>query len=95
MLDTPDEPFCRTSFTAGDRAREADRAVLYGAVLAAQRPGVRLKPAIADAAYALAPAVRAFLEGHDDDQAASALAYAHACGAGAFLERKRAARTRG
>jgi len=94
MPDTPDEPFCRTNVTAADRAREADRAVLYGAVLAAQRPGVRLKPAIADAAYALAPAVRAFLEGRDDDQAADALAYAQACGAEAFLEGKRAARTR-
>jgi hypothetical protein len=94
MPDRPDEPFCRTNSTAADRAREADRAVLYGAVLAAQRPGVRLKPAIADAAYALVPAVRAFLEGRNDDQAADALAYARACGAEAFLVEKRAIRTR-
>jgi len=89
----PDEPLCRTSTTA-DRAREANRAVLYGAVLAAQRPSVRLKPAIASAANALAPAVRAFLEGRDDEQAATALAYARACGAEAFLVAKRAGHTR-
>jgi hypothetical protein len=94
MPNMPDEPFCRTNSTATDRAREADRAVLYGAVLAAQRPGVRLKPAIADAAYALVPAVHAFLEGRDDDLAADALAYARACGAEAFLVGKRAIRTR-
>jgi hypothetical protein len=94
MPDMPDEPFCRTNVTATDRAREADRAVLYGAMLAVQRPGVRLKPAIADAAYALVPAVRAFLEGRDDDQAADALAYARACGAEAFLVEKRAVRAR-
>src|SRR6266542_2587167 len=63
MPDTPHEPFCRTNFTAADRAREANRAVLYGAVLAAQRPGVRLKPAIADAAYARACGAEAFLVG--------------------------------
>jgi hypothetical protein len=87
MPDMPDEPLCRTNSSA------ADRAVLYGAVLAAQRPGVRLKPAIASAANALVPAVRAFLEGRDDDQAADALAYARACGAEAFLVGKRATHT--
>jgi len=91
----PDEPLCRTNSSGADRAREADRAVLYGAVLAAQRPEVRLKPAIASAANALVPAVRAFLEGRDDEQAADALAYARACGAEAFLLSKRAARTSG
>jgi hypothetical protein len=69
-------------------AQEADRAILYGAVLAAQRPGVRLKPAIADAAFALLPAVQAFLAGRNDDDAAYALAYAQACGAEAFLRSK-------
>jgi hypothetical protein len=90
----PDEPLCRTGATAADRAREADRAVLYGAVLAALRPGVRLKPAIAGAANALVPAVRAFLEGRDDGQAADALAYARGCGAEAFLLAKRSERSR-
>jgi hypothetical protein len=50
---------------------------------------VRLKPAVADAARALAPAVQAFLEGQDTEQAAYALAYAQACGAEAFLRSKR------
>ena len=86
MPDMPDEPFCQANSSS------ADRAVLYGAVLAAQRPGVRLKPAIADAASALVPAVRAFLEGRDDEGAADALAYARACGAEAFLIGKRASR---
>jgi hypothetical protein len=80
---------CRTNMTADDLAREADRAILYGAVLAAQRPGVRLKPAIAEAAHALLPAVQAFLEGHANDEAAYALAYARACGAETFLQSKR------
>jgi hypothetical protein len=95
MSDVPNEPFCRTNLSAADRLREVDRAVMYGAVLVAQRPGVRLKPAIADAARALAPAVRAFLEGRDDQAAAEALAYARACGAEAFLLGKRAARGQG
>jgi hypothetical protein len=81
--------------SAADLAREADRAVLYGAVLAAQRPDVRLKPAVAEAARALAPAVAAFLAGRDDEQAAYALAYAQACGAEAFLRAKRARHTSG
>lgn len=83
------EPPCRTNVTAQDLARQADRAILYGAVLAVQRPGVRLKPAIAEAAYALVPAVRAFLAGQDDAAAAYALAYAQACGAEDFLRSKR------
>ncbi len=87
----PQLPVCRIGATAEDLAREADRAVLYGALLAAQRPGVRLKPNVAPAAEALLPAVRAFLAGHDDEQAAFALAYARACGAEAFLIQKRAA----
>ena len=82
-------PACRVDITPEELAREADRAVLYGAVLAVQRPNVRLKPAIAAAVEALVPAVRAFLEGRDDEQTAYALAYARACGAEAFLLRKR------
>jgi len=52
---------------------------------------VRLKPQIAAAAEALLPAVRAFLEGREDDEAAFALEYARACGAEAFLLSKRRA----
>lgn len=83
------DPACRSNITAEDLAREADRAVLYGAVLMAQRPGVRLKPQIADAAARLLPAVRAYLAGQDDADATYALEYARACGAAAFLETKR------
>jgi hypothetical protein len=87
-VDMDEQPPCRKDVTAADLAREADRAILYGAVLAAQRPNVRLKPAIADAALALVPAVQAFLEGRTDEDAAYALAYAQACGAEAFLRTK-------
>jgi hypothetical protein len=83
------DPACRTGATEEDLLKVAERAVLYGAVLAAQRPGVRLKPAIADAAHALAPAVRAFLAGADDDAAQRALAYARACDAEEFLVSKK------
>lgn len=89
MSDENVKPACRVGVSAEDLAREADRAVLYGAVLAAQRPQVRLKPQIAAAAQALVPAVRAFLAGRDDDEAAYALAYAQACGAETFLHSKR------
>lgn len=82
-------PACRVGATAEDLAREADRSVLYGAVLAAQRPAVRLKPAIVEVVCVLLPAVRAFLEGRDDAEAAHALAYARACGGEAFLLQKR------
>jgi hypothetical protein len=84
------EPPCRTNSTPDDLAREADRSVLYGAVLAAQRPGVRLKPTIAARAEALLPAVRAYLDGEDSPAAVAALTYAQACGAEAFLIGKRA-----
>src|SRR4051794_34520054 len=97
MPDTSDsiiQPACRAGATAEDLAREADRAVLYGALLAAQRPSVRLKPQIVAAVHALLPAVRAFLEGRGDEEAAYALEYARACGAEAFLLQKRAAFTR-
>jgi hypothetical protein len=94
MTELNRQPACREGTTAEDLAREADRAVLYGAVLAVQRPGVRLKPAIAPAAQALLPAVRAFLAGSDDAEAAYALTYARACGAEAFLVGKRAAQAR-
>jgi hypothetical protein len=95
MSDTPEPgsaPPCRAGITTEDLAREADRSILYGAVLAAQRPNVRLKPAIAAGVTALLPAVRAFLAGRDDAEAAYALAYARACGAEAFLVQKREAR---
>lgn len=84
-------PACRVGATPEDLAREADRAILYGAILLVQRPNVRLKPAVAAGAAALLPSVRAFLEGRDDELAAHALAYARACGAEAFLLQKRAA----
>lgn len=84
-----EQPACRIDTTAEDLAREADRAVLYGAVMAVQRPQTRLKPAIAEAAQQLAPAVRDFLEGRDTAAAAYALAYAQACGAEPFLYAKR------
>jgi len=86
-------PACRVGATPEDLAREADRAVLYGAVLAAQRPTVRLKPQIAAAVEALLPSVRAFLEGRAGAEADHALAYARACGAEAFLIQKRAGRS--
>ena len=94
MPDIPNEPYCHANLTTAERLRQADRSVMYGAVLAVQRPGIRLKPAIAEAAQALVPAVRAFLEGRDDQEAAEALAYARACGSEAFLLQKRAARQR-
>ncbi len=90
MNDEQSQPPCRSNVTAEDLAREADRAVLYGAILKARRPQIRLKPAIAEAAGALAPAVAAFLAGQDNDEAAQALAYARACGAEEFLRAKRA-----
>lgn len=84
-----EQPPCRVGVSPEDLAREADRAVLYGAVLAAQRPGVRLKPAIAARALALVPAVAAFIAGHNTPDAETALAYARACGAEDFLRAKR------
>lgn len=92
MSDILQQPACRDGASAADLAREAERAVLYGALLLAQRPSARLKPAIAQAAQALLPAVRSFLAGNHDADAAYALAYARACGGEAFLLEKRAAR---
>ncbi len=91
MTHIPQQPACRDGVSTADLAREADRAVLYGALLLARRPSTRLKPAIIQAAHALLPAVRAFLAGNDDADAAYALAYAQACGGEAFLLDKRAA----
>lgn len=91
MDNIPQQPACREGISAADLAHEAERAVLYGALLLARRPATRLKPAIAPAAQALLPAVRAFLKGNDDADAAYALAYAQACGGEAFLLEKRAA----
>ena len=89
MSDNLSQPACRADTSAADLAREADRAALYGALLLARRPSARLKPAIATAAQALLPAVRSFLAGSDDADAAYALAYARACGGEAFLLEKR------
>lgn len=89
---TNDHPPCRSKTTAADLARETHRAILYGAILAAQRPNIRIKPAIAAAVSALLPAIQAFLDGRDDEQSAFALHYAQACGAEAFLLQKRAQR---
>ena len=77
--------------TAEDLAREADRAVLYGTILAGQRPGVKIKPHLADAVALLLPAVRAYLNGEENELSAYALEYARACGAEAFLRSKRKA----
>lgn len=82
-------PACRVDVTAEDLAREADRAVLYGAILAVQRPGVRIKPHLADAVALLLPAVRAYLNGEENEWSAYALEYARACGGEAFLQSKR------
>jgi hypothetical protein len=89
MPDIHQQPACRDTTSAADLAREAQRAVLYGALLLARRPSTRLKPAVAPAAQALLPAVRSFLAGNDDTDAAYALAYARACGGEAFLLEKR------
>ena len=94
MTEELQPPACRAGATDADLASQADRAVLYGALLLAQRPAARLKPAVAQAAQALLPAVRAFLAGDDGAEAAYALAYARACGGEAFLLQKRAAATR-
>ena len=82
-------PACRAGVSAADLVHEAERAVLYGALLLAQRPSTRLKPAILPSAQALLPAVRSFLAGNEDADAAYALAYAQACGGEAFLLEKR------
>lgn len=82
-------PPCRVGATPEQIAREADRAVLYGAILVAQRPQVRIKPQIAEAVAALVPAVQAYLDGRDDAEAAFAHDYARACGGEAFLAAKR------
>jgi hypothetical protein len=89
MSSISQQPACRDGVSAADLEREADRAVLYGALLLARRPSTRLKPAIAPAAQALLPAVCSFLAGNDDADAAYALAYAQACGGETFLLEKR------
>lgn len=91
MSTIPLQPACRDGVTATDLEHEAQRAVLYGALLLARRPATRLKPMIAPAAQALLPAVRSFLAGNEDADAAYALAYAQACGGAAFLLEKRTA----
>ncbi len=89
MTGEEPRPACRVGVTAEDLAREADRAALYGAILAAQRPGVKIKPNLADAVARLLPAVRAYLEGEENELSSYALEYARACGAEAFLKSKR------
>ncbi len=89
MTGEAPRPACRVGITAEELAREADRAVLYGAILAAQRPGVKIKPHLADAVAALLPAVRAYLDGDENDLSAYAMEYARACSAEAFLRSKR------
>ena len=91
MTNLPPQPACRDGISEADLLREAERAVLYGAVLLARRPTTRLKPAIAPAAQALLPAVRSFLNGNDDADAAYALAYARSRHGGGN-DYKRAAR---
>ena len=82
---------CREGVTAEDRLKEADRQVLYGALLVAHRPQARVKAEIVEAVQALLPAVQAYLNDSDDHLAAQAQAYADACGGRAFLESKRTA----
>ena len=81
---------CRDGQTDADRGLEADRAVLYAALLLLFRPAVRIKPALRTAATAVLPAVRAFCAGDDPDLAAEAERYAQACGGLAFLVQKAA-----
>jgi hypothetical protein len=95
MTSKSQQPACRDGISAADLLREAERAVLYGALLLARRPSTRLKPAITQAAHELLPAVRSFLNGNNDTDAAYALAYAQACGGEAFLLEKRAAQING
>jgi hypothetical protein len=82
-------PACRKGVTEMELRREADRAVLFGAVLAARRPEVKLKPQLVEAVQELLPGVRDYLKGANTDEAAFALEYARACGAENFLEQKR------
>ena len=84
-------PACRVGATPEQIAREADRAVLYGAILAAQRPNTRIKPHLAQAVAALIPAIQSYLAGRNDAEATFASEYARACGREAFLAAKRSA----
>jgi hypothetical protein len=82
------KPPCRVGASPEELRREADRAVLYGACLKLLRPETRIKPELADAVTALAPAVQALFDGQDGADARFARDYAAACGASAFLEGK-------
>jgi hypothetical protein len=88
MPTPPVLPPCREGATPEDLAREADRAVLYGACLKAVRPDARLKPHLADAVDALLPGVRALLAGEENSSAQFVRDYAAACGGTAFLAGK-------
>ncbi len=79
---------CRVDATPDQLQREADRAVLYGACLLVVRPETRIKPHIDAAVRTLVPAVRAYYMGANDELAAHAVVYAHACGGQTFLEQK-------
>ena len=84
-----DVPACRLGVTDEDRAFEADRRVLYAALLLARRPQTRVKPQVVAAAQELLPAVQAYLSGGDKLLAEAAERYAQACGAEEFLQAKR------
>ncbi len=91
MTNTDYVPPCRRDSSPADRAHEADRRVLYGALLLARNPHARIKPEIAAAVQALLPAVQAFLTSAESDLAAQAWDYAQACQAEEFLLAKRRA----
>lgn len=84
-------PACRVGVTPEQLAREADRAVLYGACLLMFRPDARVKPHLRAAVDTLLPAVRAYFAGDESSLATHAAAYADACGGRAFLDQKAAA----
>ena len=84
----PAVPPCREGATADDLAREADRAVLYGACLKAFRPDARIKPHLAEAVEALLPGLKALLAGDENLSAQFVRDYAAACGGADFLARK-------
>lgn len=81
-------PPCREGATPEDLAREADRAVLYGACLKALRPDARIKLRLVEAVAALVPGVEALLAGEENSSAQFVREYAAACGGAAFLAGK-------
>lgn len=81
-------PPCREGATPEELAREADRAVLYGACLKALRPDARIKPRLVEAVAALLPGVQALLAGEENSSARFVREYAAACGGASFLAGK-------